>query len=313
MDDIDIVNMALQEIGSAPATMDNISDYAQRKATSQYAISRPQVLRMIEWPRTTHRAPMKQMDEQACAWQASTAYYVGDRVTNDTGKTYKCTTAGISDSSGGPTGTGSGITDNTCVWAYVEASTALNNWSWQPSTAYAVGDLVSNDTFKIYKCITAGTSAGSGGPTGANQDITDNTVHWAYYGAPPRQNHTVYAYRYIKPPDCLRIIKIPKDAEVYETDQGEQYAHEGITIYCDRDDADLKYVIDETDPDRWDELCQQTVALHIAQAICFNVTKDRQLAVLLYQKWVDQKNLAEGIAMSEGKEAPPEPIRWEDV
>jgi hypothetical protein len=54
------------------------------------------------------------------AWVTTTAYVVGDHVTNDTGpvKNYICTTAGTSGATG-PTGTGSGITDGTCVWDYV--------------------------------------------------------------------------------------------------------------------------------------------------------------------------------------------------
>lgn len=61
------------------------------------------------------------------AWQASTPYTVGEYVTNDTApvKVYKCTTAGTSAGSGGPTGTGSGIVDGTCVWAYVHADPAV--------------------------------------------------------------------------------------------------------------------------------------------------------------------------------------------
>lgn len=52
---------------------------------------------------------------------------------------------------------------------------------WQPTTAYAVGDRVLNDTGpRTYTCITAGTSAGSGGPTGTGSDIIDGTVHWSY-------------------------------------------------------------------------------------------------------------------------------------
>lgn len=53
------------------------------------------------------------------AWAASTAYAVDDRVRNDNGKTYRCTTAGTSASSGGPTGTGTSIADGTARWAYV--------------------------------------------------------------------------------------------------------------------------------------------------------------------------------------------------
>lgn len=58
----------------------------------------------------------------AAVWQATHAYTVGDYVQNDTGpvKVYRCTTAGTSAGSGGPTGTGSGIVDGTVVWTEVE-------------------------------------------------------------------------------------------------------------------------------------------------------------------------------------------------
>ena len=71
-------------------------------------------------------------------------------------------------------------------------STGLRGWkcttagafapAWAASTAYVAGQLVLNDTNKIYWCKTAGTSAGSGGPTGSTEatDITDNTVTWRY-------------------------------------------------------------------------------------------------------------------------------------
>lgn len=47
--------------------------------------------------------------------------------------------------------------------------------NWQPSTAYSVGNLVKNGGI-VYYCFTAGTSAGSGGPTGSGG--TDGTVFW---------------------------------------------------------------------------------------------------------------------------------------
>lgn len=52
------------------------------------------------------------------AWAASTSYAVGYRVANG-GKVYQCITAGASDSSGGPMGTGADITDNAAHWAYI--------------------------------------------------------------------------------------------------------------------------------------------------------------------------------------------------
>jgi hypothetical protein len=48
---------------------------------------------------------------------------------------------------------------------------------WQASTAYAVDDVVRKGT-RTYVCITAGTSAASGGPTGTGDTITDGTVIW---------------------------------------------------------------------------------------------------------------------------------------
>jgi uncharacterized phage protein gp47/JayE len=55
--------------------------------------------------------------------------------------------------------------------------------AWAATTAYSVGDLVRNDSpDNIYVCITAGTSAGSGGPTGTGTAIVDGTVTWRYVG-----------------------------------------------------------------------------------------------------------------------------------
>ncbi len=54
--------------------------------------------------------------------------------------------------------------------------------AWVNTTGYTVGQLRRNSG-NIYICITAGTSAGSGGPTTTAADITDGTVHWRYIAA----------------------------------------------------------------------------------------------------------------------------------
>ena len=58
--------------------------------------------------------------------------------------------------------------------------------AWSSTTAYSATagarSVVTNDD-RAYICITSGTSAGSGGPTGAGTDITDGTVHWRFLGA----------------------------------------------------------------------------------------------------------------------------------
>lgn len=55
-------------------------------------------------------------------WSGSKAYVLNQQVHNG-GNVYRCTTPGTSASSGGPTGTGSGITDGSAVWAFVQAGT----------------------------------------------------------------------------------------------------------------------------------------------------------------------------------------------
>ena len=65
------------------------------------------------------------------------------------------------------------------------ASTAngyLAATEWASATAYTLGQYRHNDTDKVYVCTTAGTSAGSGGPTGAGTAISDGTAVWDYVG-----------------------------------------------------------------------------------------------------------------------------------
>jgi len=72
--------------------------------------------------------------------------------------------------SGGIYATDAGVTINTAT-------------TWAATTAYSVGDLRANDSpLNIYECVTAGTSAGSGGPTGTGAAIIDGTVTWRYIG-----------------------------------------------------------------------------------------------------------------------------------
>lgn len=67
---------------------------------------------------TTEAASIVALD----AWTSGTAYQVGDRVTNAS-RAYRCTVAGTSAGSGGPTTTATSITDNTVTWAYLGEGT----------------------------------------------------------------------------------------------------------------------------------------------------------------------------------------------
>lgn len=82
--------------------------------TNAAATGRPSFARILESDSTTVVAQYL----AACPWAASTVYAVNDCVVNG-GNQYRCTTGGTSAGSGGPSGTGGSIADNTVVWAYV--------------------------------------------------------------------------------------------------------------------------------------------------------------------------------------------------
>lgn len=63
----------------------------------------------------------------------------------------------------------------------LEEGTLADADAWAPTTAYVVGDFVTN-VDRVYICSDPGTSAGSGGPTTTGVGITDSTVEWDYVG-----------------------------------------------------------------------------------------------------------------------------------
>lgn len=69
------------------------------------------------------------------AWVAARYYYAGDYVLNDSGKQYTCTSAGSAALTGGPAGTGTGITDGTATWDYAAAADTTNNYRWRLTQA----------------------------------------------------------------------------------------------------------------------------------------------------------------------------------
>lgn len=77
-------------------------------------------------------------------WQASSAVVVGEYVSNG-GNLYRCTTAGTTASSGGPSGTGATISDGTAVWAYQQAGTDMS----MDNTAIASGQSVTINSYSL--------------------------------------------------------------------------------------------------------------------------------------------------------------------
>lgn len=84
-----------------------------------------------------------------------------------------------------PTGNRASVAVTLATFDTLEDGLLVALTAWASGTAYVVGDRVTNTSGGIaraYVCITAGTSAGSGGPTTEAADITDNTAHWRFMG-----------------------------------------------------------------------------------------------------------------------------------
>jgi hypothetical protein len=99
----------------------------------------------------------------AMPWVGSLGFLVGQTCTNDSGKIYKCTKAGTSASSGGPTGTTGAIADGTCKWDYVGCKlTTTNNTTTLGIAAPAAGlwGRVSPDNINLIGCYQSNTDGG---------------------------------------------------------------------------------------------------------------------------------------------------------
>lgn len=109
-------------------------------------------------------------------WTASEASVAQNTWRFSAGNNYKKSDASAENGSTIPPNMAYGVgQEGSVFWLAVDAPSA-----WSSSTLYAPGDYVTNDGGKWYLCTVGGTSAGSGGPTGTDSSITDNTVTWKY-------------------------------------------------------------------------------------------------------------------------------------
>lgn len=311
MTDLEIVNRALGFLGETGASSMTDQSRGPKKAITAYPMCRDEVLRKAPWTCCMKRDRLYDTGEQATPWTANRWYGVGERVTNDTLKTYVCTVDGRSATSGGPTGTGTAITDGTVTWMYLEVSSAATNWCHWTSTPYNLGDLVCWDGGKIYECIQAGTSESANPPIGTAQDILDGTVRWRYYTTIPA-NRTIYAYQYVLPPDCLYAAKVPDLAAAKESQQGVQYSVEGRMLYTAQAASILRYVW-RADPLEWDPLLEAAVAMRIVAEIALDLTGQKPLMSAAFEVVKAMYDEARSVALSEGQEGVEEEVRWEDA
>lgn len=93
---------------------------------------------------------------------------------------------------------------------------------WAALTPYAVADRALNNGEKTYVCTIAGTSAGSGGPTGTGSAIVDGGVTWAYVAPGSEVALTVGGVR-----------EVPLQLQVYSAAIIEQVAQATALATCD--------------------------------------------------------------------------------
>jgi len=101
---------------------------------------------------TTDVGRLVRIGHQATKWATSTAYSLGD-VRRNTGNVYECIKAGTSDSSGGPSGDGAEIVDNTVTWKFLQEGGI--QWGYGKITARSSTTEVTVDTSRNF----GGTSA----------------------------------------------------------------------------------------------------------------------------------------------------------
>ena len=110
-------------------------------------------------------------------------------IINSSGNIYQSvgSSQGRSATSGGPTGTGTSITDNGCTWKFICGSSfrsTRQTMGWQALTSFAVGDSCVTSG-NLYICTVAGTTSSASPPSGSvyNTNYTDGSVTWNYYGS----------------------------------------------------------------------------------------------------------------------------------
>ncbi len=128
-----------------------------------------------------------------------------------------------------PSSSRASVTSNGKNFVVQQDGTIASVPAWTVSNAYALEDRVTNST-RVYHCITAGTSAGSGGPTTTDPDITDGTVHWRYLG-----EGTGAVDAEAKAAETGAIVAVSGEITVIETAVG------GWQSVINLQDADLGY------------------------------------------------------------------------
>jgi hypothetical protein len=83
-----------------------------------------------------------------------------------------------------------------------------------------------------------------------------------------------YEHVYQKPADCLRVIEVLPDGTVYPDYEKVEFEALGQTIQTDESTAWLKYVYNETDTARFDDLFVEALSYRLAADLAMPLSRD---------------------------------------
>lgn len=78
-----------------------------------------------------------------------------------------------------------------------------------------------------------------------------------------------FDYAYTIPTDCLRVLSVIDSRTDWRVERGKILTDETAPI-------SIRYIVRETDPERWDALLAEAIAAKLAHACCYRLTNSRQ-------------------------------------
>lgn len=106
-----------------------------------------------------------------------------------------------------------------------------------------------------------------------------------------------YKYQFALPDSCLRVI-----AQVDPDNDNLEYKHaiEGDYLLTDEDNAYIKYVLQLTDPDKWDSILREVIALRLAIDLAIPLTGSTLIASKMEKRYKDKLAECGAVDFQEG-------------
>lgn len=102
-----------------------------------------------------------------------------------------------------------------------------------------------------------------------------------------------WAYEFILPPDCLRVVSVGETGETIE------YEHEDGKLLSDEASIKLRYVYDNTNPGTWDPVLVEAVTFHMAALVAYSITGSKSLQDAMQANFAAVLEAARGINAEE--------------